>query len=155
LGAELNVGDIATCVEPDINLTGGRLYRVERRWDAPGFTDVIDIRDTVTGDLWTGWGDFRFKKDEVVAPPETDMVHQPPHYARWKLQPIEFISVNELPFWLANVIKYSCRYDAKNGLEDLYKARSYLEMEIRRLEGHERWWEAPVATERKLNGTRA
>lgn len=79
-----------------------------------------------------------------------DAVNQPAHYARWKMQPIEFIAINELPFWLANVIKYCCRYDAKDGLQDLYKARSYLEMQIRRLEGHERWWEKPVSEERSL-----
>ena len=79
-----------------------------------------------------------------------DVVNQPPHYARWKMQPIEFIAINELPFWLANVIKYCCRYDAKDGLQDLYKARSYLEMQIRRLEGHERWWKKPVSEERSL-----
>lgn len=74
-----------------------------------------------------------------------DPVNQPAHYARWTMQPIEFIAINNLPFWLANVIKYSMRYDAKDGLQDLYKARSYLEMQIRKLEGEGRFWEKPVA----------
>jgi hypothetical protein len=43
------------------------------------------------------------------------------------------------------------RFDAKDGLQDLYKARSYLDMKIRTLEGHTRFWEKPVAEERKLN----
>src|ERR1700730_15022403 len=69
---------------------------------------------------------------------ELDAVEQPAHYARWKMQPIEFIAANDFPFWLANLIKYGCRYDAKDGLQDLYKARSYLDMQIKKLEGHVR-----------------
>jgi hypothetical protein len=79
-----------------------------------------------------------------------DAIRHPLHYARWKMEPIEFIASNDLPWWLANVIKYTMRYDYKDGLQDLYKARSYLDMKIRTLEGHERFWEKPVAEERKL-----
>ncbi len=68
------------------------------------------------------------------------------------MQAIEYIATNKLEWWEANVIKYIARYDAKDGLQDLYKARSYLEMKIRELEGHKRFWEKPVAEERKLNG---
>lgn len=80
-----------------------------------------------------------------------DNVVHPIHYARWKMEPIEFIAINNLPWWLANVIKYGMRYDAKDGLQDLYKARSYLEMKIRELEGEKRFWDKPVSEERKLN----
>lgn len=58
----------------------------------------------------------------------------PNHYARFKIQPIEFIEENGIGFFEGNVIKYVCRYDAKNGLEDLKKARSYLDRMIRRRE---------------------
>jgi hypothetical protein len=75
----------------------------------------------------------------------------PHHYSRWKMQPVEFAAVNNLPWWLANVLKYTMRFDAKDGLKDLYKARSYLDMKIREVEGVERFWEAPVAAERKSN----
>jgi Protein of unknwon function (DUF3310) len=68
--------------------------------------------------------------------PAHDPVLKPAHYARWRMEPIEFISVNDFPFWLANVIKYACRYDAKDGLQDLYKARAYLDIQIRKVEGH-------------------
>jgi hypothetical protein len=81
-----------------------------------------------------------------------DAVNQPQHYARWKMQPIEFIAVNGLGYEVGNVIKYVTRFDAKDGVKDLYKARSYLDMLIRKVEGHARWWEKPVAEERKLNG---
>lgn len=81
-----------------------------------------------------------------------DTVYHPPHYARWKMEPVEFIAANNLPWWLANVIKYTMRFDAKDGLKDLYKARSYLDMKIREVEGIERFWDKPVTEERALNG---
>lgn len=80
-----------------------------------------------------------------------DAILHPSHYARWKMEPIEFIAINDLPWWLANVIKYTMRFDAKDGLQDLYKARSYLDMKIRTLEGHKRFWEKPVYEERRLH----
>ena len=83
-----------------------------------------------------------------------DNVHQPAHYARRKMQAIEYIAINNLEWWEANVVKYIARYDAKDGLQDLYKARSYLDMKIRQLEAHERFWEKPVAIERALNGSK-
>lgn len=55
------------------------------------------------------------------------------HYKSYKIQPIEFILENEIPFLEANVIKYVCRWRDKNGLEDLQKAKHYLEILIERL----------------------
>jgi hypothetical protein len=69
-----------------------------------------------------------------VDPVETDNVYQPNHYARYVIEPITFINANKLPFNIGNVIKYACRYDAKNGVEDLRKAIRYLEIQIECLE---------------------
>lgn len=52
------------------------------------------------------------------------------HYQKYEIQPIEFIVKNNIPFLEANVIKYIVRYKDKNGLEDLKKAKHYLEMLI-------------------------
>ena len=52
------------------------------------------------------------------------------HYQGFKIQPAEFIGKNELNFFEGNVIKYVCRYKAKNGIEDLEKAQHYLAMLI-------------------------
>lgn len=57
----------------------------------------------------------------------------PDHYSRWKIQPWDFISQNNLDFIRGNIIKYIMRYDAKNGLEDLKKARVYLDKLISNL----------------------
>ena len=52
------------------------------------------------------------------------------HYKVFKIQPIEFIHANGIPYMEANVIKYVCRHREKNGLQDLAKAIHYLEMLI-------------------------
>lgn len=52
------------------------------------------------------------------------------HYQNYAIQPIEFIIKNNIPFIEANIIKYVVRYKNKNGLEDLKKAKHYLEMLI-------------------------
>ncbi len=57
-----------------------------------------------------------------------------PHYKQCKIQPIEFIIANGLDFLEGNVVKYVSRYKYKNGLEDLHKAKDYLEMLIAREE---------------------
>jgi len=60
----------------------------------------------------------------------SDAVFRPSHYARWPVEPVSFIAYNGLDFLTGNCVKYLMRHDAKNGLEDLYKARRYLDMLI-------------------------
>ena len=50
------------------------------------------------------------------------------HYKNFKIQPIEFIYKNNIPFIEANIIKYVCRHRFKDGKEDLLKARHYIDM---------------------------
>lgn len=52
------------------------------------------------------------------------------HYKSFKIQPIEFITINDLGYIVGNVIKYVCRYKLKNGVEDLRKARHYIDLLI-------------------------
>ena len=56
-----------------------------------------------------------------------NVVTQPAHYARFAIQPIEFILANGLNFLQASVIKYLVRYPYKNGMEDLLKCRNMLD----------------------------
>lgn len=56
------------------------------------------------------------------------------HYTKHAIQPMEFILANGLGFAEGNVIKYVVRYQDKNGVEDLKKARHYLDMLINQLE---------------------
>lgn len=52
------------------------------------------------------------------------------HYKDLAIQPLEFIVANNLGFVEGNVVKYVVRYKVKNGLEDLKKARHYLDLLI-------------------------
>lgn len=52
------------------------------------------------------------------------------HYKDMAIQPVEFIVKNNIPYREANIIKYVVRHKSKNGLEDLKKARHYLDMLI-------------------------
>ncbi len=59
----------------------------------------------------------------------------PDHYSRYTTQPIDFITESlGLGFIVGNVIKYVLRYDKKNGLEDVLKAKRYIEFLINVLE---------------------
>lgn len=50
------------------------------------------------------------------------------HYKNMAIQPVEFITANDLGFLEGNVIKYICRHHAKNGAEDIKKAIHYCEL---------------------------
>jgi len=52
------------------------------------------------------------------------------HYDRMKIQPITFIVDNDIPFIEGNIIKYVCRWKDKGGVEDLKKAKHYLDILI-------------------------
>jgi len=54
----------------------------------------------------------------------------PDYYRKGGIQPIEYITSNDLSFIEGNVIKYVTRWKNKNGLEDLTKARHYLDLLI-------------------------
>lgn len=51
------------------------------------------------------------------------------HYTKFKIQPVEFIFKNNLSFIQGCVIKYICRFDKKNGVEDLDKIIHYCELQ--------------------------
>ena len=55
----------------------------------------------------------------------------PQHYNK-KIQPLDYIEANGLDFAEGNVIKYVTRYKEKGGLDDLLKAKDYLELLIKR-----------------------
>lgn len=52
------------------------------------------------------------------------------HYAKFKIQPTEFIYKNDVPFIEGNIIKYVMRHRDKNGIEDLKKAKHYIDLLI-------------------------
>ena len=64
--------------------------------------------------------------------PPSDPVNHPNHYQAGGLESIDVIEAFELNFRLGNVVKYILRADRKGAaIQDLKKARWYLEREIR------------------------
>jgi hypothetical protein len=60
------------------------------------------------------------------------------HYKLLAIQPVEYIHRNGLGFCEGSVIKYVTRWRAKNGLEDLKKARHFLDLLIEMESNHDR-----------------
>ena len=52
------------------------------------------------------------------------------HYKDLTIQPIEYIHANSLGFAEGSVIKYVSRWRFKNGIQDLEKARHFIDMLI-------------------------
>ena len=62
-----------------------------------------------------------------------DEVNNPPHYTiRGGIECIDYINAWGMDYLQGNIIKYVTRYELKNGVEDLEKARFYLNMLIER-----------------------
>jgi len=55
------------------------------------------------------------------------------HYKSYSIQPIEFIVANKLDFIQGCIIKYICRFENKNGIEDLRKIKHYCDLQIQLL----------------------
>jgi hypothetical protein len=55
------------------------------------------------------------------------------HYSS-EIQPWDYILAHKLGYLEGNIIKYVTRYQKKNGVEDLHKARHYLDKLIEYVE---------------------
>lgn len=72
------------------------------------------------------------------------LVEQPSHYAKYAIEPKNFILRNNMEFWRGNIIKYASRAGAKlyEGMDeyesevvDLRKVIRYAEMRINQING--------------------
>lgn len=50
------------------------------------------------------------------------------HYKGMKIQHVEFVHANNIPYIEANAVKYICRHRQKNGRQDIEKAIHYLQI---------------------------
>ena len=83
------------------------------------------------------------KEDRAIKMLESskpDNVNHPKHYCKGGLECIQVIKAQLTPeqntgYLYGNVLKYMWRWPEKNGLEDLRKAKHYLEWLIKSLEG--------------------
>ena len=62
------------------------------------------------------------------------------HYMDMAVQPSEFINKNKLQFAEGNAIKYICRHAHKGEVQDLEKAKHYIDMIIERDYGPQENW---------------
>jgi hypothetical protein len=62
----------------------------------------------------------------------------PDHYTAGGIETIDFIEAKGLGYHLGNVVKYLVRWKDKNGIEDLKKARWYLDRFIENESGNNR-----------------
>lgn len=60
----------------------------------------------------------------------SDTPQNPSHYKQGAIQPWDYIVANNMCYLSGNVVKYVTRYKYKNGLEDLKKARAYIDKMI-------------------------
>ena len=77
------------------------------------------------------------KEEKAEVTESTELIKKPSdtqiggnHYSDMTIQPIEFIHKNNLSFIQGNVIKYVCRYKDKGGIQDLNKAKHYIDLLI-------------------------
>lgn len=103
-------------------------------------TDTIaqfweEIRDIFLFPPYTGGGAGQPEKNELTDEPvAADPVNHPPHYTQG-IECIDYIESHSLGFHEANIVKYVTRARHKvNELEDLKKAKFYLERRIAQLE---------------------
>ena len=71
-----------------------------------------------------------------------DTIYHPDHYKTGGIETIDYIKAKLTPeqfegYLVGNVIKYVSRYRHKNGVEDLKKARVYLNWLIEEMEGNQ------------------
>ena len=68
----------------------------------------------------------KFEKDN-------DNINSPAHYNQGKIETIDYIE--DMNYLEGNIIKYISRYKYKNGVEDVKKAKWYIDRLIKNLEG--------------------
>lgn len=122
----MKVGDKVKCVNAagKNTLIEGNIYTVENFSKDYAMT-YVSVKE-LPGDEWY------IDRFELV----TDIIKQPSHYTgRGGIEPLDFVSSNKMDFAEGSVVKYVYRYPFKGGVEDLKKARRYLDKMIERLEG--------------------
>lgn len=125
---------------------------VARALEYAGAGDLVKDEDRLNG--WANWNEVSPLKDHLggymlvgipnavpFTEPKPDMVSHPPHYqSETGLEVIDVIKAytSDLKGIEAtdtgNIIKYICRWKHKNGVEDLKKAKWYLEHLIKEVE---------------------
>ena len=72
--------------------------------------------------IYTSWQQGRIDLD--MKSKVYSKQHGGNHYSNFKIQPSEFININNLPFAEGNAIKYICRHKYKGKKEDFEKSNT-------------------------------
>ncbi len=83
--------------------------------------------------------DLDLPTDRIFVPP-LDVQVGGNHYKNMAIQPVEFCEVNNLPYCLANIVKYVVRHENKHGRQDLEKAMHYCDLGASMYEKTSRFW---------------
>jgi hypothetical protein len=89
-------------------------------------TQIADLETEKSTDLSPAPEDIKAMKKEKASESQIGGSH----YSNMAIQPIEFIHKNGLSFIQGNIIKYVCRYKLKGGVQDLNKAKHYIDLLI-------------------------
>jgi len=91
-----------------------------------GFPDISlsSIDDTVAAAARPA------SKRQAYPPVALDLQVGGSHYKDMAIQPVEYIHANGIGYFEGCVIKYVSRWRNKNGVEDLHKARHFLDLLI-------------------------
>lgn len=133
---KIQVGDKVK-IKPDLkkgNYDGIEVVEdmLEFRGKTVRIEDVLERRYKIQGDDYYSWTDDMF---EDVSSSDDVRPHLS-YYTYGKIECIDFILDKGLDFCRGNVVKYVVRAGHKgNELEDLKKAKQYLEFAIKALEG--------------------
>lgn len=103
-----------------------------KRWAAPTREDFDKAIDGLSDAM--GVPKRRLLGQAQEATPALAVQEGGSHYKDMKIQPAEYIHANGLGYFEGNVVKYVSRWRAKGGLQDLKKARHYLDL-LTELEG--------------------
>lgn len=102
---------------------------------------AVDVPAPPTG---VSKADLTAIENVMVAISEDETLHDavilPEHYARFAIEPIRFIVENNLNFMQGNIVKYTLRWDAKDGPQDIRKVIRYGVMLYLFIRKDPDWW---------------
>lgn len=102
-------------------------FLAEKRRVLPEAVEVVNIEHEYVSD------EAEVMEQEII----NDVVNHPAHYTDGGIETIDFIEAKKLSYNLGSVVKYVSRAGKKEvdkTIEDLEKARWYIDREIKRLE---------------------
>ena len=113
-------------------------YMVKKKMEENAVKDADRMYEISKGRREQRWktlellgSDTSIKEAITMTEPKADPVNHPAHYKVGGIETIDFIEAKSLGYNLGNVVKYITRSDHKgNRLQDLEKARWYLDREI-------------------------